>query len=287
MAGRKPTRRVGHFVLGIIVVGLGLALVLTVDRGRPRVQPQPAASVRVATYNINFGNTDLSLVADAILESQADIVALQEVSPRAEAFLRERLASEYPYMTFEGPPDVSLAARFGFVSKRRIVRSRYVEPEHGIFGAQIAELEIGGRTVQLANVHLHPLDPTLRRNPADLIRAALAAEGTHRAEIERLYASLEPDIPAIILGDFNSLSFFKAPAFLRDKGLVDSFAAVHAEADAHPTWQWPTRGGTIHARIDYIFHDAALRTLESRVILDSSSDHFLLVSRLAFADQLD
>jgi len=282
-----PARRVGHFVLGVVALGLGLAIVLTVDRNRSRAQPEPHAALRVATYNINFGNDDLPRVVEAILESQADIVALQEVSPRSEVFLRERLASEYPYMAFERSPDVWLAARFGFISKHRIVRSRYLEPEHGLFGAQIAVFEIGGRAVQLANVHLQPLDPTLRHNPAELIRAALAAEETHRAEIERIYASLEPGIPTIIVGDFNSLSFFKAPAFLRDKGLTDSFAAVHTEADAQPTWRWPARGGTIHARIDYVFHDAALRTLESRVIPCSSSDHFLLVCRLAFVDQLD
>jgi endonuclease/exonuclease/phosphatase family metal-dependent hydrolase len=287
VAGRMRARRVGHFLLGVVAVGLGLAIVLTVDRGGPPEQPPRLASLGVATYNINVANTDRAPVVDAILESQADIVALQEVSPQAEAFLTKQLASHYPYMAFEGSTATSLAARFGFISKYRIIRSRYLEPQYGRFGVYLAVFELDHGAVQLANVHLEPLDAALRRRPAGLIRAALATEDTHLAEIEWICQNLEPGIPTVVLGDFNSLSFFKAPAFLRDIGFVDSFASVHTEAHAHPTWHRPTSSGTIYARIDYIFHDTSFRTLESRVASSSSSDHFLLVSRLAFVEPLD
>jgi endonuclease/exonuclease/phosphatase family metal-dependent hydrolase len=287
VVGRVPARRVGRVVLGIVAAALGAALLVTALRGRPSVSHKKPLAVCVATYNINVANEDLALVADAIIESQAEIVALQEVSPPAEAFLRERLASDYPSMAFEKSAGPWVTAQFGFISKHPIVRSRSVEPGPGLFGTQIAVVDLGGRTVQLANVHLNPLDANMRRTAGGLVRAALAAEETHLAEIERIYASLEPGIPAILLGDFNSLSFFKGPAFLRDRGFVDSFAAVQAEANMHPTWQWTTSYGTVSARIDYIFHDGSFRTLESRIIDRSSSDHRLVVSRLSFVEPLD
>ena len=82
------------------------------------------------------------------------------------------------------------------------------------------------------------------------------------------------------MGDFNSLPSFAAPAFLREYGLVDSFASKHADADKHPTWEWPLASGKISLRIDYIFHDATLETEFSQVSSAKASDHFLLTSRL-------
>jgi hypothetical protein len=56
------------------------------------------------------------------------------------------------------------------------------------------------------------------------------------AENEMIFPAIDRDNPTIIAGDFTSLSEFTAPKTLRQLGLVDTFAAVNADADKHPTW---------------------------------------------------
>jgi len=75
--------------------------------------------IRIATYNINWGNPNLDAVVATIRDSKADIVCLQETSQRAETFLRHRLATEYPHMRFVGHDN-----RFGAALPRE--RSRGV-----------------------------------------------------------------------------------------------------------------------------------------------------------------
>ena len=45
----------------------------------------PPDSLNIATYNINYGNVNLPLVAETILRSRADVVALQETNEESEA----------------------------------------------------------------------------------------------------------------------------------------------------------------------------------------------------------
>ena len=73
-----------------------------------------------------------------------------------------------------------------------------------------------------------------------------------------------------------------APGFLKGEGLVDSFAAVTPNPEAQHTWQWNYRGTILRYRIDHIFHNAHCRTSASRIIETRASDHFLVVSTLAW-----
>src|SRR5436190_12997690 len=66
----------------------------------PAVSALETSSLRVATYNINWGNLHLDEVARAIRESDADVVALQETNPQSEAWLRRQFADVYPHLAF-------------------------------------------------------------------------------------------------------------------------------------------------------------------------------------------
>jgi len=117
-----------------------------------------------------------------------------------------------------------------------------------------------------------------------MMSAMKDAETTHAAEIQAICEKLDPQRPCIIAGDFNSLSTFVAPARLRKAGLIDSFAFTHADADQHPTWNWPTHPLPLSARIDYLFHTPHFRTVRSEVIKGGGSDHFLVVSELRLVE---
>ncbi|MBW3596079.1 MAG: endonuclease/exonuclease/phosphatase family protein [Planctomycetes bacterium] len=197
--------------------------------------------------------------------------------------MRHEFAACYPEIRFYGSVHPIPAGGFGVLSSLPVVRERFVPAEHGLFGFCLLDVRDGDRVIQVANVHLQPVMLPRSEEPANLLSvmaAFEAAEQMHRKEIEAVVARLDGDKPTIIAGDFNSASHFQAPSLLVERGFTDSFAAVHDEPELHSTWRWPTRYGTAALRIDYVFHCAAFRTRESRIIAGKGSDHSLLVSEV-------
>jgi hypothetical protein len=121
----------------------------------------------------------------------------------------------------------------------------------------------------------------------DGMAAITGTESKHAKEIAEILTTVDVDLPTIVSGDFNSLSTFQAPTALVKAGFIDSFACIHADADSHHTWHWPTRPLPMKFRIDYIFHSKHFRTVDSSVIRRNGSDHFLLVSGLELGEQSD
>jgi len=60
---------------------------LTTESATAQTTAVEPSRIRIATYNINWGNPNLEAVVATIRDSKADSVCLQETSQRAEAFL--------------------------------------------------------------------------------------------------------------------------------------------------------------------------------------------------------
>lgn len=242
---------------------------------------QPAKrTFTVATFNVNWGNPNLEEVVKVISQSQADLVALQEINDVSQRYLRSRLAGRYPHMKFRLPTGRYLAAGFGFLSKILLEGFRYVEAKHGLFGTWICHARPAGRRLQIVNVHLTPFSPPGRGGLAAAWQTLADVEDTHDKEIRHVHDALSKNLPAIVLGDFNSPSPLAAPQFLAKRGFTDSFAAVTKAPDRHPTWHWRLGKVNLAFRLDYIFHNKDISTLESRLVRTNASDHNVLVSRL-------
>jgi endonuclease/exonuclease/phosphatase family metal-dependent hydrolase len=251
----------------------------------PPPASQPAPCLTLATFNISYDSKDPAAIAQAIRQSKADIVCLQETSAASEKFLQRELRREYPIQKYRGHNDRLGAERFGFLSTLPLSKLAWLPPQRGLFGTWIANVIIDGQMVQVVNAHLTPMMPGKARNVADLLRAVRAVESVHKSEIQRIVGRLDPKTPAVIAGDFNSTSFLFAPSWLGDNGFTDSFASVTRSADDHPTWQWPLSGGHASLRVDYIFHSGEFQTLTSRIIATQASDHSLLLSKLGWATE--
>jgi endonuclease/exonuclease/phosphatase family metal-dependent hydrolase len=190
---------------------------------------------------------------------------------------------------FRGDNDRFPAERFGFLSKYPVLKETFLPAQFGIFGAWIIEIRVaadrGAKSVEtvihVANVHLEPIRPPEPGQLLTIHRVFAETEKIHAEEIARVFEHLSPGLPTIVAGDFNSLSGGAVPAFLRKQGLVDSFAAVTEAADTKATWRWPTRWLDLAARIDYIFH-SRFRTVSSHIADQTTSDHRLVVSKLAW-----
>lgn len=239
-------------------------------------------TVRIATFNVNWGNRYGDDVLDAIETSNADVVCLQETTPQSEQFLREQLSDIYPSFHAAGYQGKYLAERFVFASKLAPRDLQFQPPKAGLFGFYAATFSVGGKEVRVINAHLSPF--IVRRNAGmlDVMAAISTTEEKHAAETAAIAKTIDPEIPTITVGDFNSLSTFHAPKRLVALGFTDSFAAIHPDADAHATWRWPTRPVPLSLRIDYIFHSKHFKTIDSEIIRCRGSDHALLVSELEF-----
>ncbi|MEM8671795.1 MAG: endonuclease/exonuclease/phosphatase family protein [Planctomycetota bacterium] len=239
-----------------------------------------ADSFRIATYNLNWGNRRGDMVLAAINESEPDLVCFQETTVQSERFLRQRLAKTYPYFHSIGHKGRFAAERFAFASKTELKGLVYVPPTAGLFGFYSAELDFGGTTVNVIDVHLTPI--TIKRGSG--ITGAMTAlsetEERHEIEIDAIIDHIDRQRPTIVVGDFNSISTFTAPKRLADIGFVDAYASVCDDADPHPTWTWPTRPLPLALRIDYIFHSPHFTTIESGIIRKDGSDHSLVYAEL-------
>jgi endonuclease/exonuclease/phosphatase (EEP) superfamily protein YafD len=237
-------------------------------------------SVRIATYNLNWGNRQGDQIIDAIQTADADILCLQETTPPSERFLRKRLADRYPYFHCTGHQGRYGAERFAVASRIELDEVTFHPPRAGLFGFYTATFQHGGDHVRIVNVHLTPFRFKKGSGISGAMAAISGTEQQHAQEIDAIIKTIDPDKPTIIAGDFNSLSEFKAPKTLGQLGLVDTFAAVNADADTHPTWHWPTKPVPLALRIDYIFCTPHFRTVESKIIRRVGSDHSLVVSKL-------
>ncbi|MFU7559408.1 endonuclease/exonuclease/phosphatase family protein [Roseiconus sp. JC912] len=240
-----------------------------------------AKPFRIATYNLNWGNRRGDQVLDAISKAKPDLVCFQESTQQSERFLQDKLAEDFPHFASVGHQGRYAAERFSFASKLPLSDVRFIPPSAGLFGFCTANIVVGDVPVQIINVHLTPV--VLKRG--DRVAAAMLAlsdaEAKHEVEIAAISTVLDPTRPSIVLGDFNSISTFVAPRTLTNMGLVDSFAAVTTDADAKPTWTWPTRPLPISLRIDYIFHTKHFSTIASSIVQREGSDHSLVVSELS------
>jgi endonuclease/exonuclease/phosphatase family metal-dependent hydrolase len=244
-------------------------------------RPNDDKPVVLATYNINWGNPNLELVAKTIRDSNADLIALQETNAKSEEFLKKELAKVYPQSFFHQGPG---ASGFGFLSKVPLTNPKYLEPQHGRFGTYFVDAKLAGRSVQFASIHLEPAIPEDGDGFAEMLKLAQRMEKIHGDEIKRIHENLAKDKPVVLMGDFNSISSLSAPRFLKEKGFIDSFASVTENADKHPTWHWKYNGIDWQFRLDHIYHSAALKTEESRIIRAEASDHSMLVSKVRWND---
>ena len=242
---------------------------------QPEPEKQPA-TLTLATYNINRANADLAGAAETIRKSGADLVCIQEANAESEEFLTRELAEEYPHAAFRYGRRYN---GFGFLSKVEIGELKLIKAVE-FFNTWTTEIDFDGRPLRIVNVHLHALNPRKGNEPLQILEALRKTENIRAKEITNVCQRLNPDMPSIIIGDFNSLSGFCAPGFLKENGFIDSFASVNEDPNSHTTWHWKWKGKDLGFRIDYLFHPESLSTLESRVEKSDASDHYLLVSKL-------
>lgn len=239
-----------------------LALPRSVPADRP--EGKNRRELRVATYNVFGGTLDFNKTATVIRGMEADIVAMQEVSPTSVPSFERAFAREYPHRFFGGSQ--------GLLSRFPLRNARYEKSQTGGNGFLFAEVSHRGAWLQVADLHFEPLRSWSVTEKLLLPRQIRRQAAVQNDEVTQVMAGLKPGLPTILAGDFNRVSDGVIDR-LRASGYTDSFAAVTPHPDQARTLHFNVLGVKAGKRIDFIFHDHRFQTVESSVWAGAPSDH--------------
>jgi endonuclease/exonuclease/phosphatase (EEP) superfamily protein YafD len=252
----------------LLLVCCALALVRCARPSAPVVAPDGGEpTIRIATYNVNFGVAATAEVVAAIERTDADIVLLQETTDEAEALLLRELGDDYPHALFR---ECCRAGGLGILSRHPIVEDEYLPSQRGWFPAWRVVVATPIGTVQLVDVHLRP--PI--SDSGSWVAGYFSTGGFRKQELEDVWPTLA-DIPTIVAGDFNESEGGDALTLLRERGFESALPQHHPAAH---TWRWRTRLGMLRLRLDHLVYGPGLTATWAEVIDVGPSDHLPVVA---------
>ena len=228
----------------------------------PRDPDPGAAHFVVQSYNVKDEKSSDPATVEAVGAANADIVALQEVTPAWEQTLRARYTDAYPYMLFH---PLEGAEGLGFLSRYPLRDRGVLEEPHGWHPAWHAEAETDMGRVQLLNVHLR----SMFTGRSNVVTAYFSTTVDHVEEMQRFAQVREEGIPTIILGDFNEEPDGAALQLLESQGFRNALPLFHP---GQPTWHNPP-SWQMQQTIDHVLFDRAFTPLNSWVENIGNSDH--------------
>jgi endonuclease/exonuclease/phosphatase family metal-dependent hydrolase len=250
----------------LLAGGAGLALGAAA-LGRPGGLREPASAgtrMRVATVSLRRGLVPPGPVLDLVRDHDVDVLAVQELTPRAEAALRAAgLDAVLPSAAVVPARPGSPAAASGAVWTRLELGDRSVTPG-GFEQPTVLLTAACGTTVELTSVHTLPPSTSpaaVRGWTADL--AALP--------------SPVPTVLRVLAGDFNATPDHAAFRAVLRRGWVDAApAAGRARA-----WTWrPLRLRFPRLTLDHVLVDARIAVAGVQLVSVPGSDHRAVVADL-------
>ncbi len=222
------------------------------------------------TYNVNYGIPGDPQSIQAIRDADPDLVFLQETTPAWEAALREALQPQYAHMRFEHHGRAGGLAVLSKVPLKIEILER--SAPSGRFPAMRVLAQWPWGSFQALNVHLHPPASA----SGSFISGYFSTPKIRKAELKGFAKHLEPDLPTVVLGDFNE-SGGSAIKHLAKQGYGNALQEFQPGAK---TWHWPTIVGEIYATLDHVMYDRRWVPLSTRVLKLGRSDHWPVLARL-------
>jgi Endonuclease/Exonuclease/phosphatase family len=246
---------------GAVLAGAVLAPAL---RARPARPVPPGTRLRIATVSLRRGLVAPGPVLELVRRYDVDVLAVQELTPQAEAALRTAgLDGLLPYAHVLPARPGRVAAASGAVWSRVPVTGRAEVP--GGFEQPTVRLAAdGAATVELTSVHTVPpsTSPTAVRGwVGDL--AALPAP--------------TPDVLRVLAGDFNATFDHAALRAVLGLGYDDAARTVGRGL----TWTWrPLRLRFPRLALDHVLVDPRITVASVDFVPVRGSDHRAVVAEL-------
>lgn len=259
----------GYGIGGVVAV---LVIAAFAARGDDPVRPietPPENSIRVMTWNVNWGVPGPNQALKVIEKAQADIVCLQETNSAWEKLLRARFAKRYPFMEFR--QCTSAAGGLAYLSRFTGKETAVVPTVTGWFDQWIMSFDTPLGEVQIGNVHLQP---SATDRGQITLTSCLTAAGRRLAETRRFQEKLLPDLPTLVAGDYNENDDDTSVQLLRRAGMTDALSQFDRSTK---TWHWSLGSLNLSARFDHILY-SGLHCYSAEVIKGGASDHWPVVA---------
>ncbi|MGV9312350.1 endonuclease/exonuclease/phosphatase family protein [Streptomyces sp. NPDC003691] len=211
-------------------------------------------------HNVSDVNPDPAGTARRLADADADLIALEEITPAALPVYRKVLSDTHPHIAVKGT--VSLWSRHPLTDIRPVdIRPRDVPKEwrRGLRAtAHTPKGEIAVYVAHLPSVRMSPASGfgTARRDES----ARYLGRAVENEEIDRV----------LVMGDLNST--------VADRGLSPLTSQLHAPAGAL-AFSWPA--SLPLARIDQVLARKAEVT-HIRALAETGSDHLPVLARIRF-----
>jgi vancomycin resistance protein VanJ len=272
-----------RWMLGAAALGVALFVLLFGQLFLPRQRGATGdTTLRVVTINAFYGASAPAEQAALLASYNADVIAVQELSPALAAALERDLAAVYPYQLLDpidGPGGKGIVSRFPF---------EQMNPDQGL--SNPVRVDVNGRPVVLWNVHIHFSGISRVRSERffGLPYLRLYDREGRLQQVRRLIEQLEGvEEPVIVLGDFNTSD--------REAGyraMRAAFRDVFRETSAGFGYTFPNnkRMGPLTipvplVRIDYIWARGPLTPLAASVDCHNGSDHCTVIADLRIDGQ--
>lgn len=246
--------------------------------------PAIRGDVRIVAYNLFIRTPDVSHVVALARDERPDVLLLEEVLPQPAALLRAQLADHFPH-AWMGESSrvggVAVLSRYPIVEVRPVGRvGRFSRP------TAVVVLEVDRRSrsdvrpraqrrLQVVPVHLTSPCPSC--GDSVLERQAFEAD-IRREEMQAILAALDPNLPAVVGGDFNSTGRNDPYRLLVAAGFRDP----QIEAGSGPGFTWPARSPPV-VRVDWIL-SRGLVPADARVGPARASNHRPVIAELTWPE---
>jgi vancomycin resistance protein VanJ len=242
----------------------------------PPASPSTARTIDVVAWNLAASDLAGERLVDRLLESDAELVSLEELGDGHAAALEAspRLVERFPHRVLR--PDRTVLG-MGLLSTHPLhLRGEGTDPPH-----LLADMNVGPDLV-VGVLAAHPLPPIFARVLGSL---PISYEATERdQDLRALRALVQPDLdsgrPVVVLGDLNVTD--REPGYWDIAGgLLDA----HAEVGVGPgsTWRPGRLAGLPFGvlRIDYVLTGNSARPLSIATdCTPDGGDHCLLSARI-------
>lgn len=248
--------------------------------------PDNTPRLTVQSFNILSATDEYAAIAQIILETDADIVGVQELGIPAAEYLNVVLANAYPHQALH--PQENGWQGQGVFSKYAITEDEYWQYTDFSFipyteaqrahGHQRVEINFDSQTLVVYNIHPYP--PIDWRGGVTIIPFP-EDDVSHQMAMQRVTARImQETAPTILLGDFNF-----SDQHTEYQRIVEQFTDAYRSVSVGPGYTYPAGGfGPLPPlmRLDYVFHSEHFAAVAARVLpYNAPSDHRPVLAELA------
>lgn len=230
--------------------------------------------VSIMTYNLFFRKRSPKLSIQKIIESDPDILVVQELTPEMESQLNISIGKIYPYkknLALKGTHGL------GIYSKHRILTSQLLKNDSNLPFAQVVEVEIKSKKIQLINTHL--ASPAIVvENPEKFLYLLSSNYDLREYQIQKINSLIqEGEFDAqILIGDLNTTKY--EPLFRK---LKNNWVDLFDVSGIGSRLNFPNSSNTNPLlTLDYILLRGNLNGIEAKVIKGGSSDHLSIIGKV-------